>query len=589
MNVLIINLTRFGDLLQMQPVILGLKAQGHAVGLICLDNFAAAAVLLRGLDYVCPLHGGMLLRALAPQAEHRETAQEESWFTAVQQVEDLVRHVAQYFPVDMLVNTTATLSSRLLARRLSHAFPAQSSASGDESGIPILGFGLDAYGFGESGNMWSTFLQGASAERLNCPFNLVDMFRSVANVADLPAMRGLKKPEERLQHEVEVILNAQKPPTCKGFVAFQLGASEHRRQWPIKSFAELGARLWEERQLCPLLLGTKAEEGLAQGYAQLLMSQGQASMVAAHPYIDLIGKTDILQLAAYLRACELIVSNDTGTMHLAAGLDVPVVGIFLSTAQAFDTGPYVTNACCLEPSLECHPCAFHKPCKFGKNQRCLQSIKPKLVGDLVENFLEHGAWDEGDVCRQEQVRIWRSEMDDKTGFITLYGLSGHENEQRSHWLHVQRYFYRHILDNELDSFMAEESSLISHEYSSYYAHKMTENTSPATKELAEHVQGLSVEFRQNVAETLEQCTNLLLLLQENIRLVQRMPVKNSGARIVGICNSIYGVLEKCPPLKALGHLWLVIFQERGAQWESFAELVLSLRAVLLYWLNIMKN
>ncbi len=574
MNVLIINLTRFGDLLQMQPVILGLKAQGHAVGLICLDNFAPATVLLQGLDYVCPLSGGALLRALTQAHPEKDG----TWFMAVQQVDAMAQHVARHFPVDMLVNTTATLSSRLLARRLTYASSAQYAENGTET-PPILGFGLDAYGFGESGNMWSTFLQGASAERLNCPFNLVDMFRSVAHVADFPALRGLKKPEERLQQSINEILSAQKPENCRGFVAFQLGASDQRRQWPIQSFVKLGARLWEDRRLCPLLLGSKAEERLAQSYTHMLMLQEMEASASAHPYIDLIGKTDILQLAASLSASELLVSNDTGTMHLAAGLDVPVIGIFLSTAQAFDTGPYVVNACCLEPAMPCHPCAFQKPCAFGESQPCLQNIDAELVGDLAVNFLEHGAWDAHDVCRQDGVRIWRSEMDEKSGFMTLCGLSGHENEERSHWLHIQRYFYRHILDNDLEHFVSENT----HETA------QADSVSNLVKnELAVHVAGLSREFRNVVSGALDQCTKLLLLLQEHMLLVQRMPSKNSGARIVGICNTIYGVLEKCPPLKALGHLWLVIFQERGAKWESFAELVILLRGVLLFWLNTVK-
>ena len=45
-------------------------------------------------------------------------------------------------------------------------------------------------------------------------------------------------------------------------------------------------------------------------------------------------------LAAVLRQSRLIVTNDTGTMHLAAGLGVPVLALFLATAQPWDTGPY---------------------------------------------------------------------------------------------------------------------------------------------------------------------------------------------------------------------------------------------------------
>ena len=64
MNVLVINMTRLGDLLQSQPTVAGLKAQGHRVGLACLDNFAPAASLMQGLDGLFPIPGARLLARL---------------------------------------------------------------------------------------------------------------------------------------------------------------------------------------------------------------------------------------------------------------------------------------------------------------------------------------------------------------------------------------------------------------------------------------------------------------------------------------------------------------------------------------------
>ena len=59
----VINLTRLGDLLQTQPVIQGLVDQGDQVALVCLENFAGAAALLRGLEHVAALPGAALLAA----------------------------------------------------------------------------------------------------------------------------------------------------------------------------------------------------------------------------------------------------------------------------------------------------------------------------------------------------------------------------------------------------------------------------------------------------------------------------------------------------------------------------------------------
>ncbi len=545
MNVLIINLTRFGDLLQMQPLILGLKAQGHNVGLLCLENFAPATALIRGLDYVAPLAGGTLLRNL-----------DTSWHLALAQAEELFSHIKDNFPVQQIINTTATISARILTRRI--AQDAQSLASNAK--VSILGFGLDEHGFGVSGDMWSTFLQGASAERLNCPFNIVDMFRSVAGLSGLTTqhtqspLRGLATPCLFLQESALQILQKHAPKNCAGYVAFQLGASEKRRQWAVEHFAEVGAALWQERQLCPILLGSPAEKDLALSYEQCCNSQ-----LISHPYINLIGKTDIPHLGAVLHQCGLLITNDTGTMHLAAGLDVPVLSIFLATAQAWDTGPYMPQACCLEPALPCHPCVFHSPCVHQKDkhdsQPCLTCISSHTVRELALYFLEHKSWP---LFPQQEARIWLS-LEDELGFATLQCLSGHEKEERSHWLMIQRHFYRHILDDR-------------------------QNYGPAP---LEHITALTPAFRKHIAEHLHSCTKLLILLEEQILLLTRMPSKQHGERIIQTCTTIQHLLGNCAELKALSYLWLVLFQEHGGAMQDFLTLVQSLRSHLLTWYEAM--
>ncbi len=585
MNVLIINLTRFGDLLQMQPLILGLKAQGHNIGLVCLHNFAAATALMRGLDYVAPVHGADFLRQL-------NDPHPQAWHHALQQAESLFAHIHTHFPVQQIINTTATTSARILARRLAQGLVQRqehqscqeqisleqiSQEQDKEPPVEILGFGLDDHGFGVSGDMWATFLQGASAERLNCPFNIVDMFRAVGKCATAPALHGLAKPHATQLSAVHALLQEHSPPKhegCKGYVAFQLGASEKRRQWAVEHFAAVGAKLWQEQNLCPVLLGSPAEQALGEAYAACMHTEHPCA-VPAHPHINLMGKTDITHLAAALCHCKLLITNDTGTMHLAAGLQIPVLSIFLATAQAFDTGPYMPQACCLEPALPCHPCAFHTPCVHQVHapespQPCLKSISPDTVGALALQFLQHGTWEteearetgEGRESKnartaQGDARIWLTAQD-STSFATLRCISGHEQEERSHWLQVQRYFYRHILDEVLDY-------------------------EPLPSEIQQHIQGLSLELRQSVSQSLQQCSELLLLLKEQMRMLQRMPSAQGGQRILSTCNTIHGLLGKCPHLKALSYLWLVLFQEHGGALESFTTLILSLRVHFLAW------
>ena len=520
MNILVINLTRFGDLLQTQPVLHGLKAEGHRVGLLCLENFAPAAALLDSVDYLCPLPGGALLSRL-----------DQDWRLALWNVEAVLDALERDFPVQGLVNTTATLSARLLARRL---LP---------SGGLVRGFGLDADGFGVSGDLWATFLQGATAQRLNCPFNIVDMFRMAAGVGRQPARSRLRPPGAAVLAEVDERLRTAAPSGCGGFVALQLGASEARRQWPVARFAALGEGLWRESGLCPVLLGAPSERPLAEAYAA----------VSRAPFIDCIGGTDIPHLAGVLLRSRLLITNDTGTMHLAAGQGVPVLALFLATAQPWDTGPYLPECCCLEPDLDCHPCAFHSACPH--ELRCLEHISAETVLALVRSRLEHGRWE---APPQNAARIWVT-GEDAHGFADLRCISGHESAERTVWLRLQRHFYRQILDSLNDGRLDDAAAY------------------------AQETAALSPVFRERVSTTLRQAGELLHLLCEQGVLLRRMPGPQAGQRMLATCSRVHGVLDQCPPLAALGHLWRVLSQERGGDLDAMLRTASVLREGLAAW------
>lgn len=541
MNILVINLTRFGDLLQTQPVILGLKAQGHRVGLLCLGNFAPAAALLDGVDHVAVLPGSALLSQL-----------DTDWRLALHALHAVLGELKKNFPVDAVVNTTATLGARLLARRLAASAGRDSVNDGSGRG-QIWGFGLDAEGFGVSGDMWATFLQGTSAERLNCPFNIVDMFRMAAQVGDIPAVSGLRAPGPDVAAATENRLSAARPAGCEGFVTFQLGASEARRQWPVGHFAALGALLWRELHVCPVLVGSPGERALADTYA---------SVAGDTPFLDCIGGTDVPHLAGVLLASRLLVSNDTGTMHLAAGLGVPVLGIFLATAQPWDTGPYLPGCCCLEPALSCHPCPFHQPCSqtaaatadaASCAQPCLTSISAATVFQLARGYLHTGQWP---VLPQTEARVWLTTRD-AAGFADLQDLSGREADERAVWLRQQRYFYRHILD-------------------SLAGRPVPEDEAPAWR-------GLSPAFRESVHTALRQAEELLHLLCEQATVALLRPESPVAQRMLGTCSRVHTVLEQCAPLRALGHLWQVLAQERGGDLAAFTALARQLGQALGTW------
>ncbi len=520
MHALVLNLTRFGDLLQTQPVIAGLKAQGREASLICLENFALAAELLHGPSEIFALPAAGLLADLDlswPKSLHRL----HDWRSQIQGTQD----------ASDVFNLTPTQSARLLTRVLSRTSSKQS----------VAGFGLDEQGFGFYGNAWAAFLQMSSTHRGCSPFNLVDLMLRCSGLPATGAPLALKRPGRSVLETARAVLQAQEPAECAGYVAFQLGASEPRRQWPEAYFADLGDLLWKNLRFCPVLLGTRGERELAEKYARLSVA----------PSIDLVGRTSLSELAAVLCQARLLVTNDTGTMHLAAGLDRPIAAIFLATAQPWDTGPFREGCLCLEPDLDCHPCAFGRPCVH--DQACRRAISPKAVYDLlVEHFFPDAAVEKVPERFTSGIRSWRTAWD-RHGFMNLIALSGQETSVRTQWIRIQRHYYRQFLDQALELLP--------------YADPWH----------------LPLAVEQRIVGSLEQSQALLQVLDSQARVLAKTPMTKIKQKFLAYWERLQSHWQEDPFFSVLGRLWLVESQDSGTDASGILDLTRRYRELVCAW------
>jgi hypothetical protein len=291
-------------------------------------------------------------------------------------------------------------------------------------------------------------------------------------------------------------------------VALQLGASEDRRRWPVARFARVAQGL-SEAGFIPVLLGTAQEKDLGER----LRAQ------TAAPVIDLLGQTDLPGLAAVLANCRLLITNDTGTMHLAAGLGVPCLAIFLATAQPWDTGPYLPGSVCLEPDLACHPCGFGQTCE--KNEICRQSIPPRAVLDLALGLLGAGLPQCG---ADPGVRVWQTALG-MDGLLDLVSLSGHEGEDRTRLIRLQRDLYRRYLDGE-------------------------------SLDLAARPAGLSARAAGPLAGALGAASDFLFLLERQGQLLGRDPLDSVKTKFLATWQRVQTILGADPRLTLLSSLWM---------------------------------
>lgn len=106
--------------------------------------------------------------------------------------------------------------------------------------------------------------------------------------------------------------------TSQLLIAVHPGASCPTKKWPVKRFVELMNKLHEQYSASLVMIGHEDNRGTADEILELLK----------FPVLDLTGKTTVAQLAGFLKECHLLISNDSGPVHIADALRVPVVSIF---------------------------------------------------------------------------------------------------------------------------------------------------------------------------------------------------------------------------------------------------------------------
>jgi heptosyltransferase-2 len=144
--------------------------------------------------------------------------------------------------------------------------------------------------------------------------------------------------------------------------------------WYPDRFAEVGKRLSQKWKATSLIFGRAEERETAD---KIIHHLGQGG-------VDLTGRTSLLQLAALLERCSLLVTNDTGTMHVASAVGTPVVAIFGPT-DSIATGPWGDGHIVVKKEIACSPC-FKRVCPT--DHRCMEGITVDEVEEIVDKKLK---------------------------------------------------------------------------------------------------------------------------------------------------------------------------------------------------------
>lgn len=184
---------------------------------------------------------------------------------------------------------------------------------------------------------------------------------------------AMQVPEEKRRRAAEFLMESGVHPHALR-VAIGAGASYGSAKcWPPARFAELANRLQLQADADIVLFGTAAEESV---------SCAISAEMRRLP-IDLTGKTAIADLPALLSQCHLFIGNDSGAMHVAAAVGLPVVAVFGPT-DPHGTAPVTPRCTIIQEKPYCSPC-FLRRCPI--DHRCMTRVTIEMVEAAIRPWL----------------------------------------------------------------------------------------------------------------------------------------------------------------------------------------------------------
>jgi len=157
-------------------------------------------------------------------------------------------------------------------------------------------------------------------------------------------------------------------------VGLHPGARWPAKRWPAERFVQVADRLAVERDARVLVFAGPGEEPLVRDIAR-----------GIGPSAVPVERLSLRQSMAVVSRCDLFITNDSGPMHLATALDVPVAAIFGPTHPALGFWPLGDNDIALTADLDCSPCTLHGKKKCSRDRTCLKAID---VADVLRAALK---------------------------------------------------------------------------------------------------------------------------------------------------------------------------------------------------------
>jgi len=187
------------------------------------------------------------------------------------------------------------------------------------------------------------------------------------------------KPEIWIDDDARMSANLLMGHIEKPVVAISPGARRMTKRWPAEEYA----------RLCRLLIERKGVEVVLVGDPDDVEVARRVKTMANGVPFDLTGKTSLLELAAVLQTASVLVTNDSGCMHVAGAMKTPVVAIFGPTVPEFGFFPLGERDRVIQKEVSCRPCSLHGSDRCRHDGfTCMRLIRAEEVLEEVCNVLD---------------------------------------------------------------------------------------------------------------------------------------------------------------------------------------------------------
>ena len=202
--------------------------------------------------------------------------------------------------------------------------------------------------------------------------------KQMQDSSSLGGLDNLAKPslvidkDKQLQTIEKFNLSGQKPilGLCPGA---EFGPS---KRWPEQHYAEVANEMIKQGyQVC--LFGSAKDKVVTEKIKSLVVTENQ------HKVYNLAGNTSLIEVVDLLAACQTVVSNDSGLMHIAAAVGCRVVAVYGSTSPKY-TPPLANAVELVHTDIDCRPC-FKRTCKFS-HMKCLTELPAQQVVKSIQKL-----------------------------------------------------------------------------------------------------------------------------------------------------------------------------------------------------------